>query len=81
MARKRECEFFHHCGNTIGDGSETGLCGRCYSALYYWEDKSIARKMKRMRKLELFHARMEFMTGVTSAAQAAKRQRRRRRAA
>ena len=71
---KRHCEFFSHCNNKIADGSETGLCKSCYSALYYWGDKTIGRMMKRMRKLELFHARMEMLTGVTSAA-AARRKR------
>lgn len=75
---KRHCEFFAHCNNTIADGSETGLCGQCYSALYYWNDKSIARKMKRMRLLEKCHARMEFMTGVTSAGAARARRKKRR---
>ena len=79
MARKkkRECEFFFHCNNHIGDGSETGLCHACYSALAYWGHKTIGQMMKRMRKLELYHARMEFMTGVTSAAQTSRRSRRR----
>lgn len=78
--KKRECEFFHHCGNHIGDASESGLCKRCYSALYYWEDKTLTHKMKRMRNLELFHARLEFLTGVTSASQRTRREQRRRRA-
>jgi hypothetical protein len=64
MATKRQCEFHEHCGNTIGAGSSTGLCSPCYAALYYWQDKTISRKMRRMKALEKYHARMEFITGV-----------------
>lgn len=78
MARKG-CEFQQHCGNTISDGSQTGICGQCYSALYYWQNKTIKRKMKRMKLLEKFHARMEYITGVTSVT--AKRRRKYSRAA
>ena len=78
MAR-RGCEFNEHCGNTLPPGNQTGVCSPCYSALYYWQDKSIKRKMKRMKALEKFHARMEFVTGVTSVT--AKRRRRHSRAA
>ena len=76
---KKGCEFTDHCGNYVSDLSSTGLCGSCYSALYYWQDKSIGRKMKRMKLLEKFHARMEFITGVTSVT--ASRRRKYRRAA
>ena len=75
----KNCKFHEHCGNKVGPDSETGLCRPCYSALYYWQDKTIGRKMKRMRDLEKFHARMEHITGVASAA--ARRKKRRRRAA
>ncbi len=78
MARQG-CEFNDHCGNTVSELSQTGLCGQCYSALYYWQDKTIKRKMKRMKVLEKCHARMEYMTGVTSVT--AKRRRRHKRAA
>ena len=73
----RNCEFHAHCGNKVGAQSETGLCKQCYSAMYYWEDKTIARKMKRMRNLEKYHARLEAITGVTSAAAARKKRARR----
>lgn len=76
---KNNCEFFEHCTNSLKPGNTTGVCSPCYSALYYWQNKSIARKMRRMRALEKFHARMEFVTGVTSVT--AKRRRKYRRAA
>ncbi len=76
--RNRLCEFNDHCGNTIPVGNTTGLCSPCYAALYYWQDKTISRKMHRMRALEKYHARMEFITGVAQISTRRRRHSRRR---
>lgn len=78
MAKKRHCEFHDHCGNAIPPGNSSGLCTACYAALYYWQDKTVGHKMKRMKQLEKYHARMEFITGVAQISTRRRRQSRRR---
>jgi len=38
---------------------ESGLCGRCYSWMYYWSNKSPTRKMKRLQQVQFWEKRME----------------------
>lgn len=37
----------------------SGLCKRCYAALYYWRKKSVTQIIKRKNKLKLFMCRMD----------------------
>jgi hypothetical protein len=38
---------------------ESGLCKRCYAALYYWRKKSVTEIIRRKNKLKLFMGRMD----------------------
>jgi len=34
------------------------LCNACYQYLYYWQDKSVTDKMKRMKQISLWQERL-----------------------
>ena len=49
------------CTGEIGAGSITGLCKRCYSAIYTWTKRPQSDVLKRASALRLYQARMNFM--------------------
>ena len=43
---------------------EAALCKACYAALYYWQDATVTRLMRRQRQLGVFQSRMDTMTNT-----------------
>ena len=57
MAKKCETE---HCPRFGRENSSHGLCGPCYSGMYYWQKKkSVKDVMERKAQLRILSARLD----------------------
>jgi hypothetical protein len=57
MSRSKRCEM-DGCTNDIKH-PQSGLCGACYSYLWYWKQRSVTEILKRKSKVRLFQRRLD----------------------
>lgn len=65
MSRKHQCTV-PECTEAV-KYLESGLCGACYAALYYWRDATPTELVRHQRKLRRSESRMEMKLGNVKA--------------
>lgn len=55
---KQQCDT----ENCTREATIAGKCSPCYSALYYWQKKTISHRQKRKKQVAVFAARMAELT-------------------
>ena len=55
MAKIKKCRV-RGCNNEA-EHKESGLCKKCYAFMYYWNERSVTDKMKRIDQLEFWQKR------------------------
>lgn len=58
------------CDGVIGEGSQTGLCPKCYNAVLYMTKKSNAQVLQRAKNLHLYMERVSYLLTDQQASKA-----------